>query len=72
MSRSRPATARPETKVSALDAAAEKIIAQKLWKSTGKTPAATLHAALIREIRDKKGDSRFKKTGRGRFAVAKR
>jgi len=42
---------------------------QKLWSSPGgKTPAATLYAAIIREIRDKKGDARFKKIDRGQFA----
>lgn len=34
--------------------------ARKLWKSPdGKTPDRTLYTALIREIRIKKGDSRF-------------
>jgi len=42
---------------------------QKLWSSPGgKTPAATLYAAIIREIRKKKGDARFKKIDRGQFA----
>jgi HB1, ASXL, restriction endonuclease HTH domain len=39
-----------------------------LWKSAnGKTPEATVYAAIIREIRDKGVDSRFKKTARGTF-----
>jgi len=42
---------------------------QKLWTSpSGKTPAATLYAAIIREIREKKGEARFKKVDRGQFA----
>jgi len=42
---------------------------QKLWTSPGgKTPVATLYAAIIREIRDKKGEARFKKIDRGQFA----
>lgn len=47
-----------------------KIEAQDLWKSPGgKTPSATLAAALIREIRDKGTASRFRKAGRGLFAA---
>ncbi len=42
---------------------------QGLWSSPGgKTPDATLYSAIIREIRAKKQDARFKKTARGRFA----
>jgi hypothetical protein len=39
------------------------------WKTKGKTPAATLYSAIIREIAEKKGDSRFKKVERGHFAA---
>ena len=40
-----------------------------LWKSPGgKTPEATLYAAMMREARDKKAESRFKKIDRGQFA----
>ena len=43
--------------------------ARNLWSSpNGKTPAATLSAAIGREIATKKTASRFQKTGRGRFA----
>jgi len=39
-----------------------------LWKSPGgKTPAATLYAAIIREIGTKKREARFVKTERGLF-----
>jgi hypothetical protein len=38
-----------------------------LWRTDGKTPTATLYAAIIREIRAKKQDARFRKTDRGRF-----
>ena len=41
-----------------------------LWKSEGKTPAATIYAAMIREIRSKGSASRFRKADRGRFAAA--
>jgi len=47
-----------------IDAMAE----QGLWTSPGgKTPWATLHAAMIREINNKGKDSRFKKVDRGQF-----
>lgn len=39
------------------------------WKTNGKTPGATLHAAISREIRDKGKAARFKKAGRGLFAT---
>jgi len=41
-----------------------------LWKSPGgKTPAATLYAAIIREIGTKKREARFIKTERGLFTI---
>jgi hypothetical protein len=41
------------------------------WTSpSGKTPAATLSAALQREIVVKKDQARFQKTGPGRYALA--
>ena len=44
---------------------------QGYWTSpAGKTPQATLHAALTREIKIKKDQSRFRKTERGKFALA--
>ena len=47
----------------------EAMAAQHLWTSPGgKTPAATLNAAMIREITVKGRASRFKKAGRGLFA----
>ncbi len=48
----------------------EQMAAQGYWKSPGgKTPEATLSAALMREINIKGQDARFKKTGRGLFAA---
>lgn len=39
-----------------------------LWASpNGKTPAATLYAAITREIAQKGRDARFKKVERGKF-----
>jgi len=48
-------------------------MAQKgYWKSPGgKTPAATLYAAILREIQAKGKDARFKKTDRGLFTITK-
>ena len=44
---------------------------QKLWSSPrGKTPHATLYAAMLREISAKGGKARFKKVDRGLFAYA--
>ena len=41
-----------------------------LWTSPGgKTPAATLYSAILREIQNRGADSRFKKTERGKFAA---
>lgn len=84
------AVAGPNTRLSALDAAAqvlggllaadasqglsaleliERMAAEGLWTSPGgKTPAATLFAAMTREINAKPTTSRLQKLGRGRFA----
>jgi len=44
--------------------------AKRYWTSpNGKTPHATLYAAIIREIGKRGKDSRFKKTERGLFAA---
>lgn len=49
----------------------ETALAKGYWKTNGKTPAATIYSSIIREIAVKKAQSRFKKTGRGLFAVHK-
>lgn len=41
------------------------------WKTEGKTPAATIYSAILREIKTKGPDSRFRKTDRGKFEAAK-
>jgi hypothetical protein len=47
------------------------LAAKGYWSSpAGKTPQATLRAAIVREIRTKKGHARFRKTVPGRFALA--
>jgi hypothetical protein len=73
-------------KVSSLDAAAhvladkdepmtckaivDDMLAKGLWSTHGKTPAATIYSAMLREIDEKPGETRFTKTGRGLFAIA--
>ena len=50
----------------------EAMAAKKLWESpNGKTPAATLYAAILREIATKGKQARFKKTEPGKFAATK-
>lgn len=45
----------------------EQAIAKGLWQTKGRTPSATLYAAIIREIAAKGKDARFKKVDRGLF-----
>jgi hypothetical protein len=48
----------------------EAMAAKKFWTSPGgKTPAATLYSAILREITTKGKDARFKKADRGLFAA---
>lgn len=47
----------------------EQMAAKGYWTSPGgKTPAATLYSAILREINTKGAESRFRKTERGHFA----
>ena len=78
---------KPKGKPSGLDAAAkvlaeageplrckqivETMLAKGYWTTNGKTPAATIYAAILREIQTKGKDARFKKTDRGLFAANK-
>lgn len=49
----------------------EAMAAKGLWSSpNGKTPDATLYAAILREITAKGKDARFYKADRGKFALA--
>ena len=41
------------------------------WQTKGKTPHATLYAAIIREIAAKGEQARFRKTARGMFESTK-
>ena len=81
----RKKAAREDGKMSGLDAAAkvlgdageplncktivERAIEKGYWTTNGKTPGATVYAAIIREIATKGNDSRFRKTERGKFAL---
>jgi hypothetical protein len=49
----------------------EQAVEQKLWQpGKGLTPASTLSAAIMREIKTKGNDSRFRKAERGKFTIA--
>jgi len=41
------------------------------WKTDGKTPSATIYSAILREIKEKGANARFRKTERGKFTLAK-
>jgi len=45
----------------------EDMLARKLWSTTGRTPVATIYAAIIRDIAANGKESRFRKTARGMF-----
>ena len=47
----------------------ERALAGGIWKTDGKTPQATVYAAIIREIAKKGDAARFRKTERGKFTV---
>lgn len=49
----------------------ERAFAAGYWQSDGKTPHATVYSAILREIQKKGDAARFRKTERGRFALAK-
>lgn len=76
--------AAPDRKPSGLDLAAKvvaaateplnaKAITERVlaagWTTSGKTPEATLYAAIVREIQKKGDAARFRKTDRGLFAA---
>jgi len=81
----RKKTVREDGTMSGLDAAAkvladagepldcktivERAIEKGYWRSGGKTPASTVYAAILREIRKKGDASRFVKAERGLFKI---
>ena len=46
----------------------EQVMKSTDWTTNGKTPHATLYSAVIREIAEKKAESRFVKKDRGMFS----
>ncbi len=52
-------------------AVVEAAMAKGYWTSKGATPWATVYSAVIREIVAKKETSRFRKTAKGMFELAK-
>jgi hypothetical protein len=49
----------------------EAMAAKGYWSSPGgKTPGATLYSAILRELKVRGADARFRKTERGKFALA--
>ena len=49
----------------------KRMLERGLWSTEGKTPAATIYAAILRECSVKGAESRFRKTERGKFELAK-
>jgi len=49
----------------------ERMLTKGLWQTSGRTPSATIYAAMTREIAAKDDDARFRKVERGRFELAK-
>ena len=47
----------------------KRMLETSLWKTSGKTPASTIYAAIITEISKKGAASRFRKTDRGMFEL---
>jgi hypothetical protein len=48
------------------------VVERGMWKpGAGKTPHATLYAAIVREIAEKGKDARFRKVERGRFGTTR-
>jgi hypothetical protein len=48
----------------------EAMKAKQLWTPSAPTPASTLYSAILRELKTKKREARFKKVDRGQFALA--
>jgi hypothetical protein len=46
----------------------ETVMAKKLWTTSAPTPAATHYSAILREMKTKGKEARFKKVDRGEFA----
>jgi len=84
-SKKKPKSGESSGKLSCLDAAAavlkssgkpmkckkmiEAMAKGKLWTSDAPTPHATLSSAILREMKTKGAEARFKKVGRGAFSL---
>lgn len=49
----------------------ERAFEKGYWRSEGKTPAATMYSAILREIQKKGDDARFRKVAPGRFELSR-
>ncbi len=49
----------------------DKVLATGLWQTKGRTPAATLYSAVLREVQTKGEQARFRKVERGKFEAVK-
>ena len=47
----------------------EKVLATGLWTTKGRTPAATLYSAILRQIQTKGDAATFRKSERGKFEI---
>ncbi len=48
----------------------ERALEKGYWQSEGRTPAATIYSAILREIQKKGDQARFRKAERGKFVLA--
>jgi hypothetical protein len=48
----------------------DKVLATGLWTTKGRTPAATLYSAILRQIQTKGDAATFRKVERGKFEIA--
>ena len=48
----------------------DRAVEKGYWQTNGKTPAATVYAAMLREIQTKGDAARFRKADRGLFTIA--
>jgi hypothetical protein len=49
----------------------DRMLAKGLWKTNGRTPSATIYAAILRECQTKGEKARFRKVERGKFELVK-
>lgn len=49
----------------------DRMLAEGLWQTSGRTPASTIYAAILRECTSKGDASRFRKVARGKFELSR-